>query len=714
MLLIAPHRFALGIAAMIAACGPVAGVDVDAGGAADGGLAIGPRAVVEAPRDLRCNAASDCAVASCAPAERPALEGGCVALDACPDTDFREPVATGEVRYVRAGATGGDGTSDRPFATIAEALAGASGGTTITIARGVYDEAIELSDDIHLVGACAAETTIRSSIASVSRAVISVLGTSDASIAHLSIGASARPGIAVADGTLALDAVAVRETEIATILALAGGAVSGHDVLLAGARPRDGAAGHGLYAEEGGTVVLAGVALVGHRSAAVLATDEGSRVRLEGAVISGTRAASSGGQGVTAQLGATVELAAAILDDNEDAGLFAIAGGVLDLDDVTVRATGTRADGKGGHGLFVQDGAIARGRRVSLIASHEVALVARGAAVDLEDVAIVDTEPGTDPTSPGFGVLGDRGADVSLTRARLERCRGVAIGASGSRLAMEDVAVIETLPDSLDGTLGHAIEATVGATVDCTRCLVDRAHGAAVIADGAGTAIMLADTTVQSILPQVRDGSFGHAVMVQAGARATITDALIIEAHDVGLFADGDGSELLVERTLVRRILASPTHAEGRGVAVQRDAHGILRDVRVEDCVGFGVVAVGAVLELMRVVIADVRPPSCATSTCGDQALAAGLASHSGASVSVSGFEIARSGVCGVQVIDHASLDLADGTIRDVAIGACVQVDGYDLERLTRTVLYVGTDVPVQTTDREPAIPHPTIDPSAP
>ena len=64
----------------------------------------------------------------------------------------------------------------------------------------------------------------------------------------------------------------------------------------------------------------------------------------------------------------------------------------------------------------------------------------------------------------------------------------------------------------------------------------------------------------------------------------------------------------------------------------------------------------------------------------------------------MSEFQIRDVPLCGVQIAEGGSVDLTRGEIRGASVGACVQVDGYDVSRLTDDVSYVDTDTSIQTT----------------
>ena len=68
-------------------------------------------------------------------------------------------------------------------------------------------------------------------------------------------------------------------------------------------------------------------------------------------------------------------------------------------------------------------------------------------------------------------------------------------------------------------------------------------------------------------------------------------------------------------------------------------------------------------------------------STCGDTPYGYGIATISG-SVSVSNFVVTDAATCGVFIEGEVGeLDLSTGIVSGAPIGACVQLDGYDLTR---------------------------------
>ncbi len=83
-------------------------------------------------------------------------EAGCIPIaPPCPADGFPDDIPAGaEVVYVRAGATGGDGSLALPFASIAAGVAAAASGGFVAIAPGQYIERPSISRPVTLRGGC--------------------------------------------------------------------------------------------------------------------------------------------------------------------------------------------------------------------------------------------------------------------------------------------------------------------------------------------------------------------------------------------------------------------------------------------------------------------------------------------------------------------------------------------------------------------------------
>ena len=117
-------------------------------------------------------------------------------------------------------------------------------------------------------------------------------------------------------------------------------------------------------------------------------------------------------------------------------------------------------------------------------------------------------------------------------------------------------------------------------------------------------------------------------------------------------------------------------------------------------------VGVGAVSEasvtLTDVTIVDVAASDCGGMPCDPYGGGFGLSAHFGASLRATRFDVRDVALCGVVVGGDigvpTSVDLDTGTIAGAPVGACVQVDGYDVSRLRRDVQYGDVGLPTQAT----------------
>jgi hypothetical protein len=157
-----------------------------------------------------------------------------------------------------------------------------------------------------------------------------------------------------------------------------------------------------------------------------------------------------------------------------------------------------------------------------------------------------------------------------------------------------------------------------------------------------GTTASLEDVLVRDVEENLVDGSDGRAIQVQLGARLT-------------------GSRVVTER------------AHGAGI----------------------VSAVGSTVELTDARIADTLPSRCTSPMCPGFGYGAVSA---GASLRLVRFALERGAVCGVMVAGGGTVDLANGRVAGSEIGACVQVDGYDLARLMDRVVYEDNVTNLDTT----------------
>ncbi len=183
---------------------------------------------------------------------------------------------------------------------------------------------------------------------------------------------------------------------------------------------------------------------------------------------------------------------------------------------------------------------------------------------------------------------------------------------------------------------------------------------------------------------------------VKHEANVEIVDS-VFEEPEIGPTNRGWPAEMHLSQIVVR----GGDRAVGHGVAVWPRSTLIADRVRVEDMRGVGVFVRGEegvdepMVQLSNLAIGRTIPYDCAEITCPEGSAAGhGLGSYA-RETELMGFVTDGNEACGFQFAQDGSLDVANGLVTGNEIGACVQVDGYDLSRLQTGVVYLdnGTNL---------------------
>lgn len=589
---------------------------------------------------------------------------GCALLGrACPTGDFPDDLPLG-TRHVRTGAApGGDGSAAAPYATVAAAIVGALPGTTIALARGVYDERVRLSTGVTLRGACASATTLRAP-------------------------------------TLGL----------ATITAGAMTAVE--DLTISGASV-------GIHVDSGAdSLRLEGVAIDGATGAALSVT-AAADVFARRVLIARTTPQADGrfGRGLEAILGARVELDFALFLDNHDAGVFAGQGGsVIVLRDVAVIGTREQqSDREAGRGLV----AAMRGRiaatRVVLERNHDAGALAvhAGSTIVLEDAVVRGTLPVASDLRFGRGLSAGLGGRITVRRGLLDENHddGAFVALTGSRLELFDTVVRGTKPRASDGRFGRGLRVQENARAHAERVLVKGNRTAGIAVSDPGTLLEFTDLVVVDTESQEADRSSGYGVVVGNGGRVTGSRLRLERNRTVGLALEGTpggGSAVLEDVEIRGTRAAEATLAFGRGVNVLFGATlDLTRALLVENRdLGLAAFGAGTRVTLTDVAIRDTKPQDCGDSCAWNTTSHVGA--YDSALLQATRFLFRGSPVCGLQLASGGTAELSDGEISANQIGVNLQSAPFYLARLGEPVRYVENVINLDAT----ALPLP--DPAAP
>jgi hypothetical protein len=626
------------------------------------------------------------------------------------------------VLYVRAGASGGDGSAAAPFGTIGAAVAAASNGTTIALNGATFPESVTLPAGVTLLGACAEKTVI----APASGIGLSAPG--GGAVRDLTIEVTSGIGLGATGGALDVVGVAVRGGMISpALLANGATALSAHRLVVSGGSPGiqiDGSATASI-----GTALITGSVMRGVNAIGSATVD------LFDTAIDGTLAtpeAPATGLAATAQ--ASVELSRSSIEGVQGAGVDVSDFGSLSLSDLVVRAIRSSADRTHGFGLNANAGRL-EGRRIWVRQARNVGITAYGPVeLDLADVVVTDTFPEESDALYGLGMV-IAGARATLARIWLERnhdtglsvqgattgtasdltvrstlvrlsdggagagillldgsslvllraqvlenqARGIDIYGGGSTLVASDVEIADTLADAPQHGQGIAMGA--GGRLSGARIQIERGSHAGLDVSGLTTTASVSDLEVRgTVALDGDDAERGAGVVVTASAQFTARCVSLDATQSFGLLVEDAGSLASLTDLTVRGTLP-PTNRSGpygRGIGVELGASLIAQRVLVSETSGANIATlVGTALTSSEVSTASISDATlslasaraCSGPGCPDISDAIGVRVSIRSSLRLNRFTITDEANAGVVIDPGANVRLADGTIGGSPIG---------------------------------------------
>jgi hypothetical protein len=257
-------------------------------------------------------------------------------------------------------------------------------------------------------------------------------------------------------------------------------------------------------------------------------------------------------------------------------------------------------------------------------------------------------------------------------------------------LVLSDALVAETLPRAMEDALGHGVVVFDGASFEARGLVVADNTELSVFASGAGAHVVLEDAVVRGTRPSIRDMDVGDGLAFVDGSRLDATRLLVADHREGGLIVGNEGTEVVLTDTVIRNILPRASDGGGGyGLMVADQARISGTRVAISDVSAMGIVALAyGNGRFEDIAISRIDSP-CSGDDCLYRPGGYGVATT--AVLRLTRFLIDDAALCGVLVAagdGPTELDLIDGVIRGSPIGACVQVPGYALERLTDAVSY--------------------------
>jgi hypothetical protein len=305
-----------------------------------------------------------------------------------------------------------------------------------------------------------------------------------------------------------------------------------------------------------------------------------------------------------------------------------------------------------------------------------------GSRLELESVVIRDVS--TVAEGWGIGIIANSGGLVTGSRVSIDRStqEGIISIATGS-VVVSDVLVRDTRPERA-GLLGDGARAQEGGVLELERVAALRNHFGGISANNAGSSVVLRHVLAAGTLERP-SGGFGAGLMVLMDASVIASAARLERNGTAGAMVLL--GQLTLEDATVTDTLGDRRGRHGNGLILQGSA--VVRRARFERNREVAVTT-GAYGDAMLedVIIGGTLERGCAGTTCADEGAGTGLGAYDLGRVTVRGFSIEGSPLCGVQIASGAIVDLTGGRVVDNAIGACVQQPAYAIDRLTREVIF--------------------------
>lgn len=478
---------------------------------------------------------------------------GCVSIDGpdgCGEAPWGQIAEVPGDVYVDPGYVGGDGdgSRERPFTTLAEALAGVQAGGRVVLAEGEYDEPIQLTKPIEIVGRCASRVVLRGEQED-------DMGNVSAVWIHDVDGAGVR-GVSVISAAIGMfiqaAAVSVRDVRVTAgsdyglVVSFPGASLDmSHSLVESSWTGEDtGDAWTNVLVVSGAEARLTENALVGG-IVNLRINSEAAEVVANGNLLeaTGMRAATSEDVGVRLEQG-TLRLDANALVHHRLGALVTGAGAALVAARSLISAPAAGAPEAGG--LAVEQGARASIASSVLSGACDALLLVTDAGTEVEASGSL-FDGATASESDHLGVaLEQRGGALSLSSSLVRQAGDAGLLVSGGTLSASGLVIEGTRASPLHrhraaGVLVQGGRATLASTY------VLEAHVAGVSVSQDAT-LEVADSLIERSLPEERDGTGGVGLLSAGTAGVRVQRSAVLESRVAGLLL---ASPSTVEDTVI-------------------------------------------------------------------------------------------------------------------------------------------------------------------
>ncbi len=496
------------------------------------------------------------------------------------------PEAPGTFFVDAKAAAGGDGSRAKPFGTLSAAVKAAPAGGVVGIADGTYAESVLLTKSLSVRGRCAAKVRLLGD--AVHRTVETEGASTVVSMEGITV-EGGMYGIYVDDGShVKLTAVRIRKALKGGLWITDGAHAKASGLVVEATLGSKGAYGRGIQIDKGGRLELDGGRVSGNHEYGVSATGEGVELVASELIIDNTLARGSDGKygyGLRIGDGAHAWLTGVRITGNRTTGVRVSGVGSL-LDARYLRVDGTSeqiSDASDGRGLVITDRAEVKLRHARIDGNRDRGVLVDGVGTSLwaANLMVSGTLGRASDEKHGEGIEVTNEAAMTATHLYVDGNRSVGlVVAKQAILDVQRVTITATAPQLSDGSGGRGLQARDGAQVVAKDLRIDGCHNAGLMVEDVGTTVTVKGLHVHATADS--GGEAGEGVVVRSGAKATLSNAMVWQNHEVGVLVRDDGSVLKLSAALVGDTAARTSDGlRGRGVEVRGGARLEFDDVRL-------------------------------------------------------------------------------------------------------------------------------------
>jgi hypothetical protein len=247
-------------------------------------------------------------------------------------------------------------------------------------------------------------------------------------------------------------------------------------------------------------------------------------------------------------------------------GTVLVAGAGVEIRNLTIADSarlGVVVDGTGSS-VHLEDVALRSVEGYGIFVWPENVLTARSLLVaDTRPYAVGHPREGT----RGRGMQAVFGGRAEISRGVFVRNHDTGVNAFGGDVLLEDVAVLETQSQVLDGQFGAAFEAQQGGRLEARRVTFEGSHlrgGAFFAATG-----RFEDVVIRGTRGRMLDGFLGWGVEVARSSDVEFTRVWFEDNLELGILGGGPGYRLSLTDTVVRHVGTGVDGTLGAGIWVQ-------------------------------------------------------------------------------------------------------------------------------------------------